>query len=212
MLRRFDTFPLSDFDNWSETYDQSVYDSQTFPFVGYSEILDSIVRSSEPKAGLSVLDLGTGTGNLARLFSTMGCKLWCTDFSFAMLEKAKLKLPNAYFFRHDLRSKWPQGLERSFDRIVSAYVFHHFTLNEKISILTPLVAQRLAPGGWIVIGDIAFPNQVALEKVKAEVGNDWEEEYYWLADKSLFAMEKAGLKAEYSQISPCAGVFIIRGS
>jgi hypothetical protein len=36
-----------------------------------------------------------------------------------------------------------------------------------------------------VLGDIAFQNMIALEKVKAAAGDEWEDEFYWLADESL---------------------------
>lgn len=203
-----DPFPASDFDDWAATYDQSVADWQAFPFTGYDEVLRTIFQLAEPRPGLSVLDLGTGTGNLAVPFARAGCDLWCTDFSEPMLAKARQKLPAAHFVLHDLRANFPPELNRPFDRIVSAYVFHHFELDEKIRILRGLLP-RLAPGGRLVIGDIAFANIAALERVKAEAGDEWEDEFYWLVDEALVALEKAGVQAEYSQISSCAGVFVL---
>ncbi len=202
-----DPFPPSEFDEWAETYDRSVSIDQ-FPFWGYESLLDRIVALAEAKPGLSVLDLGTGTGNLALRFAALGCNLWCTDFSAPMLEKAHQKLPGAYCVLHDLRGEWPAELNRTFDRIVSAFVFHHFELNEKVRILLSLLP-RLAPGGLIVLGDIAFCNQAALEQAKVKTGDEWEEEFYWLADESLFALGQVGLTAHYEQISRCAGVFIL---
>jgi putative AdoMet-dependent methyltransferase len=203
-----DPFPPSDFDEWAETYDDSVL-TDRFPFQGYRDVLTRIFALAETRPGLPVLDLGTGTGNLAGLFARAGCELWCTDFSEAMLAKGREKLPTAHFFLHDLRTNLPPGLPDSFDLIVSAYVFHHFEMDEKIRIIKSAAA-RLAPAGRIVIGDIAFIDRAVLERVKAEAGDEWEDEFYWLVDESLFALEDAGLQAAYQQVSSCAGVFVIQ--
>jgi len=203
-----DLFPSSEFDDWAETYDRSVLEYQQFPFDGYEMVLDAVVTLAEPRPGLSVLDLGTGTGDLACRFVQSGCDLWCTDFSATMVEKARQKLPAAHFILHDLRLPLPPELTGPFDRIVSAYVFHHFELDEKVRILCDLLP-HLAPGGRIVLGDIAFPNRATLEQIKAEAGDEWEEEFYWLAAESLSAMDKAGILAEYIQVSSCAGVFVL---
>jgi putative AdoMet-dependent methyltransferase len=199
--------PRQEFDEWAESYDGSIAIDQ-FPFWGYQEVLAKVVDLAKVRAGMSVLDLGTGTGNLAVCFATSGCELWCTDFSAPMLARARQKLPNAHFHLHDLSTDLPVALQRSFDRIVSAYVFHHFEQEEKIRILRGLLPW-LAPGGRMLIGDISFQDQAALEKVRAVVGGDWEEEFYWLADDSLIAMEKAGVSAKYIQVSPCAGIFTL---
>ena len=201
-------FPASTFDEWAERYDRSVSIDQ-YPFLGYREVLACIVELAEPRPGLTVLDLGTGTGNLALLFQQHGCELWCTDFSKLMLEIARRKLPGAHFFHHDLRSPLPPGLGGRFERIVSAYVFHHFPLDEKIRILRTLADLHMAPGGRMVIGDIAFQDQAALEQFKTGAGEEWEDEFYWLADETISALMNIGIGVEYRQVSRCAGVFIL---
>ena len=202
-----DIFPNEEFDEWSETYDGSVSINQ-FPFYGYQQVLAKTVALAEALPGMSVLDLGTGTGNLAVIFARLGCELWCTDFSAPMLAQARQKLPNAHILLHDLRADLPAEWKRPFDRIVSAYVFHHFELDEKVRILRYLLP-RLAPGGCMVIGDIAFQDQAAQDKVKAEAGEAWEDEFYWLVDQSRQALKKAGLRVSYHQISSCAGIFVL---
>ena len=203
-----DPFPASEFDDWAETYDASVLIDQ-FPFYGYPDVLAKIVALAEPRPGRSVLALGPGTGNLAFIFARRGCNLWCTDFSEPMLAKAREKLPAAHFIQHDLRGDWPTELNRPFDRIVSAYVFHHFELDEKVRILRGLLP-RLAPCGRIVIGDIAFPDAAAREQAKLAAGEEWEDEFYWLADQTIPVLRKAGFKVEYTQVSACAGIFFLQ--
>jgi putative AdoMet-dependent methyltransferase len=163
---------------------------------------------SGAKSGMSVIDLGIGTGNLAARFTALACKLWCTDFSSAMLNIIRQKLPDSHVEFQDLRENWPTVLDRSFDRIVLAYVFHHFELDLKASILVNLIP-HLAPNGKIIIGEIAFHDAASLEKVKNDIGIDWEDEYYLLAEETIPVIEKLGFKVEYTQVSICAGIFTL---
>lgn len=204
-----DPFSPEEFDPWAETYDQDVAAQNRFPFAGYEQAMETVVRMAAPESGMSVLDIGTGTGNLARRFAERGCKLWCTDFSEAMLEKARAKLPEAHFVRHDLRQPWPAALDRKFDRIVSGYVFHHFEAGEKVTLGKSLVTGHLVEGGKLVIADLSFPSQQAMEAFSDSVGELWEQEPYWLADESIPALTEAGLRVSYAQVSACAGVYEI---
>ncbi len=205
-----DPFPHSEFDPWAETYDKDVATWTQFPFDGYEMVLDTVLRRAEVQPGMSVLDIGTGTANLAMRFAELGCELWCTDFSKPMLAKARGKLPDAHFITHDFRGDWPAELEgQRFDRIVSTYVFHHVELDQKVCICQELVIQRLNPNGKLVIADLSFPTYSYKEEFKTQV-DDWDEEPYWYMDESIPALEKAGLKVEYIQVSACAGVYTIQ--
>jgi len=209
-MTQTDLFPPSDFDPWAKTYDDDVRQQSVFPFDGYARVLETVVNLGEPRGGMSVLDLGTGTGNLAVMFAERGCDLWCTDFSEAMLAKAREKVPQAHFILADLRTDWSPELDRRFDRIVSAYVFHHLELDEKVRVCRELVTQRLDPNGVLIIGDLSFPNKAEMDRFAKSVGDLWDEEFYWLADESIPALEAAGLTVSYQQISACAGVYRLR--
>ena len=204
-----DLFPVDDFNGWADHYDQSVLHTQHFPFTGYEIVLDQVVELTNAQPGMSILDLGTGTGNLAVRFDALGCEVWGTDFSPAMLEKARLKLPNAQLFQIDLREVWPSEMNRQFDFIVSAYVFHHFEFPLKVQLIKKLVREYLMPGGRLLLADIAFESQAALEVVKHTAGDGWEDEFYWLADEIVPALTEANLYAVFYKISSCGGIFEI---
>ncbi|HPS42239.1 MAG TPA: class I SAM-dependent methyltransferase [Anaerolineaceae bacterium] len=200
-------FPPSDFDDWAATYDESVAPGSGFPFYGYQEVLQTIFQGAALQAGSSVLDLGIGTGNLAARFAQAGCEIWGVDFSKKMIELAARKLPRAYLAVADIRSEWPPEFQRRFSAIVSAYTFHHFPLQEKVVLVKRLMSNHLEPGGRMVIGDIAFSDAASEDALRKSLGNDWEQEYYWLADETLAVINAAGIPAKYTQISSCAGIF-----
>ncbi len=203
-----DPFPASEFDQWANQYDKDVADGN-FPFTGYYRTLAGVVQLADANAKMTVLDLGTGTGNLSEMFVSLGCELWCTDFSAKMIEHAHKKLPSAYIFLHDLRQPFPPALIRRFDRIVSAYVFHHFELPVKMDIIKRLMRDHLVPGGRLVIADISFPTRPALNAGRQAAGDRWDEEPYWIAAEMLPALENTGFAASYMQTSDCAGIYLL---
>lgn len=205
-----DLFPASDFDAWAPTYDQDTAANKGFPFEHYSQVLQTVLHFAKPQAGQMVLDLGAGTGNLTALFVAAGCRVWGTDYSSEMLALARQKLPQVTFVKADLRDPWPAELPENFEIIASGYAFHHFDTAEKVRLIHNLVGNHLAPGGRIIIADIAFPTLVNQEAERQAQGNEWNEEYYWVADVELPALRAAGLQAEFETVSPFAGVFTIR--
>ena len=85
------------FDKWAETYDKTP--TEGFPRAGYDEVLTEVLRASEPSSSMTILDIGIGTGTLAKRFCELGCHVYGVDFSKEMLEKARKKLPQVELFR-----------------------------------------------------------------------------------------------------------------
>jgi putative AdoMet-dependent methyltransferase len=201
------------YNDWAGHYDQNLSDG-TVPvsFEGYEDVLNEAVKQSCAVTGMRVLDLGTGTGNLAARFIDEGCEVWGMDFSENMLEKACEKLPGLHTVFADLGSEnWSHSLEGRFDRIVSAYTLHEFDFTYKLKLLKRLTAEFLTERGKMVIADIAYPDQ----KARAQAGKHWgllwsEAEHYWAADETRAACKDMGLHCTYKQVSSCAGVFIIK--
>ena len=198
------------FDAWAANYDRLVETgSAPISFEGYEQVLAKVVKLAQVREGMRVLDLGTGTGNLAARFLDAGCDTWGIDFSAQMLTRAREKLPQLHVVLADLSAaEWPMLLNQPFDRIVSAYVLHDFDLSHKVQLLSRLAGRHLADNGRIVIADIAYPDQAVRAQAQTCWGCLWsKDEHYWAADETTIACQAIGLSCTYCQVSSCAGVF-----
>ena len=195
------------FDAWAASYDYFIeMGKDSFPFLGYDEVLDRIVKHADPSQGMRILDVGIGTGFLAQRFMEFDCEIWGIDYSSMMLEEARKKVPDAKLLQVDVRSKWPPELRVGFDRIVSAYTLHHLRLEGKVEAVQRLTGELLAEGGRVIIADISFPTVKARERARKKLGNEWDDdEYYWAADE----FEVGGLHVEYEQVSTYGGIYVI---
>ncbi|MFH1690634.1 MAG: class I SAM-dependent methyltransferase [Candidatus Eisenbacteria bacterium] len=210
------------FDEWAGSYDESVDGCSGFPFEGYRRVLDLIAERARAEAGMELLDLGIGTGNLAGRFLDLGCVMWGMDFSLQMLAKVHSKYPQIELLKADIKGDWPIDVDRHFDRVVSAYVLHEFDLESKVRLLRKLVCDHLVEGGCAVIGDVSFPSRSAHDEAEKLFTSTWDEEkqawrsgvwdedeYYWAADEAIEALALVGLTACYAQVSFCGGVYVI---
>ena len=199
------------FDEWAKDYDRSVQCDQEFPFSGYDGVLDRVVRLAGARSDHHILDLGIGTGNLAKRFVDIGCRVSGIDFSSSMLALARRKVPGVQLAEADITGPWPAAFAGRFDRIVSAYVFHHLALHEKVAFLQRLVDTHLSPGGLIVVGDVCFSTEQSLAEARALAGERWDDsEHYWVVPETNVACEMVGLSVHHSPVSPCAAVLVFR--
>jgi putative AdoMet-dependent methyltransferase len=202
-------FPASEFDEWAKKYDSSILNNESFPFLGYKDLLAKIVVLAQPRIGLKVLDLGCGTGNLSLPLAQEGCEVWGTDFSKNMLAEARRKSSAVHWVEYDIRLPLTPELTRVYDCIVSTYTFHHFPLDEKIKIVKQLKT-FLSDAGSIFIGDIAFTEPHFKDYWKARLSDEWEEEYYWVAAVDLPAFAAQGINIVFMQVTPYSGILHIR--
>lgn len=194
------------FDVWADGYDKDVGlsdESNTYPFAGYRQVLGAIYRQVMSQAPCPVLDLGFGTGTLTVRLYRQGREIWGLDFSPKMREAAQAKMPGAHLFSGDFTAGLPAPLrERQYGFIVSTYALHHLPDREKPGFLRELLP-LLAPGGQILIGDVAFATRAQLEVCRAQAGEDWDEdEFYFVHEELRPLFPELG----FQPLSPCAGV------
>lgn len=107
------------YDRWSD-----VYDVDGNPLVLLEE--PHVDRLLGDVRGLSVLDVGRGTGRHAVRLAQQGARVTGVDFSAGMLGKARQKLggERVTFVEHNIAEPLPFA-EASFDRVLSCLVLDH---------------------------------------------------------------------------------------
>lgn len=197
------------FDRWADEYEQSVRDTEAadrYPFAGYGRVLKAVCAAVPAVERPAILDLGFGTGALTRQLYDRGCAVWGQDFSPRMMELAQARMPEAHLFCGDLiKGLATPLLHQRYDAVISTYALHHLTDEEKVSLLK--TAQGLLnPGGRVLIGDVAFRDQAALDRCRRESGEEWdEEEHYFVYE----ALRQALPDLTFTPLSPCAGLLTL---
>jgi putative AdoMet-dependent methyltransferase len=156
-------------DTQAEHYDQEVRKNlDDYIRENYFAILDRAIEYAEFSAGMSVLDIGVGTGLLTERMPE-GLELFGIDISRKMLDKLQEKaLPIKLFTGGFLDIPFPRA---TFDRVVSTFALHHLTPEEKASALREM-DRVLKPNGRLVVGDFMVENdrqhQELIQRFRAE--------------------------------------------
>lgn len=182
-------------------YDEHVTDDSNPVRNGYGTTLDWVVAHAAIGAADTVVDLGTGTGNLAMRIGPHA-RLVCVDVSTRMLEVAKEKLPDATEYVEADLLEFVDRAPRC-DAVVSTYAIHHLLADEKAALLGGLFA-ALHSGGRLAIGDLMVPSRAAVGEVRArlahpDVDEMFDDEFPWFVDEAVDGLERlgfAGVKAE----------------
>lgn len=111
----------------------------------------SFVRSKE-----EVLELGCGTGTLARMLLEKGAEVTGIDSNTGMLEVARVNAPRARYLPLDLAQLDEHFDDESFDLIVSTLVFSELDGIERQFVLRQ-IRRLLRRGGRVLIADEVVP-------------------------------------------------------
>ena len=198
------------FDAWQAQYEADVAACEAagdYPFAGYTELQQQVFDIVHAREGVSVLDLGCGTGKLTARMVEAGHPVTAVDFSRQMLQAAQHNAPGATFLQADLQEV-PNLLEgQNFDCIIAVYALHHLPDGEKYALLEQLRGM-LSPDGVIVLGDVSFPDREGLESVREAYEEEWDDsEFYLVRDELEAALPQ--FDVDCIPISFCADVLIL---
>lgn len=135
----------------AEIYDQ-LY-RKTFNYEQDAEFVDSILRKYQIK---EFLEIGCGSGHLAKLLFEKGYSITGIDLYEEMLQIARQRLPKVEFLQQDIRHL---KLERNFDAIIAmGRMFTYMTTNEDVEQSIYSIAACLNPGGIFLFDNFSAPH------------------------------------------------------
>lgn len=202
------------FDSWAPTYDDTVYASTPADgFEDYQEVLGRVALLAGAGPGRAVLDVGTGTGNLARLLAERGATVTGIEPSAEMRRVASAKLSDVAVLDGQFLALPVE--DESQDAVVSTYAFHHLTDAEKVAGAREML-RVLKPGGRVVVGDIAWAYEGAREEMieryrrlgREDLVQEIEEEYYPTIGLLTSVFARLGCSVYVEQINDWVWVLV----
>lgn len=192
------------FDEWVDSYDDSV--SGKDPeyrdvFDKYEDILTAVAERSFG----TVLEFGTGTGNLTAKLINAGYKVIGIEPNAAMRKVTRERFPQLSLTDGDLLSF---ETTEHIDTIVSTYVFHHLTDEDKGKAVHKY-ASLLSKGGKVVFADTVFiteqakQDQITKERTRGfnNVADDLEREYYTTISILETIFKNAGFEVRFERMN-----------
>ncbi len=202
-------------DDEAHEYDAHVLKEEIPYRAGYEQLLSWVAGQVNARGCRRVLDLGTGTGNLAARIDAE--EIVGVDNSGRMLAIAREKLNgrSCALVQADLLAYFDSP-PKPFDAIVSTYALHHLMPDEK-AVLFRTCHECLNPGGIMVFGDLMFPTIADQQRINAqfraegldEMVDEAEEEYYWIHDRDFPIFHVMGYELERKQFSTLAWAVLV---
>jgi len=190
------------FDRWAMSYDEDITKaakSDDWMFKDYDRILDTVVDYCDLTSNeySTVVDIGTGTGNLAARFAARGLQVIGIEPSEEMRRICQQKYPDITIKVGDFLSiPLPSN---SVDLIVSAYAFHHLTPTQKEKSILEM-KRVLKSKGRVVIADLMFQNlsqeqllkQSLHKSSRSDIVEEIEDEYLGFFDDLNKSFNRVG--------------------
>ena len=193
------------FDDWADSYEASVAGEEPEyrdVFEGYDSILNAVTT----RVSGTVVEFGTGTGNLTAKLIEAGISVIGIEPNTKMRQATAERFPSIKVMDGDLLEF--EAETESIDAFVSTYVFHHLTDEEKREALQKY-AELLPTNGKVVFADTAFISQEAKQaqivKERARgfhhVADDLEREYYTTIPILTKLFNEAGFQVQFTQMN-----------
>lgn len=187
------------FGRWSR-----LYDAFAKP-IGFA--YDAAVRRTGARPGRSVLDLCTGTGEIALRLARRGAAVTAVDMTFSMLGRAVRKarrLPVRFVAMDARRLAFP---DRSFDAVTLSFALHDMPGRVRAEVLRE--AARVARDAMVVL-DYDVPRREPWRRLVLGGLGLFETPYLqgFAREGALGAIRDAGLTVRET-VYPAPGLFVV---
>lgn len=158
-------------------------------FYAYS----SAVHVVAPRPGVSVLDICTGTGEIARRCASRGADVTGIDITEAMLERARKKTAGLEITFLTMDARQLSFDDRSFDKAVISFGLHDMPRKVRLQVLAE--ASRVAEE--IVVLDYELPRSPILQRFWLWFISLFESPYFpsFVREDPLELFAEAGIDA-----------------
>lgn len=203
---------LWDFDHWAKHYDEDI--RVQGEGLAFYKNYDAVLSGVAEQVGLpgSVVEIGIGTGNLAREILKKGAaEYYGVDQSINMLLECKRKCPQVQL-RKGTFLQIPFG-DHFCDNIVTSYALHHCDEREKQLALQEM-NRVLKRHGSIVIADLMFENSKAREafekKCSQEEKEELSDEYFGNVDEMENCLKALGYVCSKRQVDDLIWILVAK--
>jgi len=181
-----------------DSWNANLYDSKHSFVSMYGE---SLIELLAPQKGEKILDLGCGTGDLARKLSAFGAELIGVDNSAKMIEQARSKYPTIEFLVQDATEL---AFQHEFDAVFSNAALHWI---KKPKPALTSIYNSLKKGGRFVAefggkGNVHAISDELIHQIETEGFTFDIEKFPWffpsIAEYSSL-MEQAGFRVTFAQ-------------
>jgi len=141
---------------WNERAASWDHGAQNNP--GLVKVVERVIAEASPQAGMTVIDIGCGSGQLTLRVAPLVGRVIGIDISQAMIDLLLQNAAAANITNIEGIAVPIEHLEieeSSVDLVISNYVLHHLRDRDK-AVAVATAARWLKPGGRLVIGDMMF--------------------------------------------------------
>ena len=188
------------FDEWAASYDDDLRDASG-PLIGYNRSIQAVSDVLTVQPDWRVLDIGIGSGTLAKPFAARGVKIAGIDISEKMLDLCRHQHPD-----FDLKMGTFNAIpfdDGAFDGVISGFAFHEVPASTRGEACAEM-ARVIKPGGTLCLLDIIFASRLGMDEARQLVAAHWDdsEDYAIVGELDVLLRQNGFTSLTWTQTAP----------